>query len=121
MGWARPVKGAAERAGDAVSLVLIIARFTFRSSGNLSGITSGTVGFSGRGRASRVQAGGVRRPRRGRRARRGAGRDAQADRELRWQTRFRAADALSTHSAEHDPRPFPSPEGPLDLDHAFVS
>src|ERR1700694_3830414 len=77
---------------------------------------SGTLGLSRGGRAPRIQAGALRRARRRCGGRHRTRRDAQADREIRHQAGAGTADAVSAHPAEHHSRPFPAPEGALDVD-----
>ena len=77
-------------------------------------------GFSRAGRAPRLQAGDVRRSRRGRGTRRRPGRDAEARREICGKAGGGAADAVPADPAEHDPRPFPPPEGPQYVDDAAL-
>ena len=77
-------------------------------------------GFSRAGRTPRLQAGDVRRPQRARGTRRRPGRDAEAHREICGKAGGGAADAVPADPAEHDPRPFPPPEGPEYVDDAAL-
>src|SRR5260221_520786 len=87
---------------------------------NAPGFVSGTIGIPRGGRTSGLQAGDVRGPRRGRRARYRAGCDAQADRELRGKAVGRVTDVVSAHSSEYDPRSFPSPASQIHVDYATL-
>ena len=76
-----------------------------------TGHATGNFGVSRGSGASCVQAGDVRHAGRACRARHRAGRHAETGGKVRRETRGRAADAVSAHFAEHDPRPLPAAEG----------
>src|SRR5438309_3035428 len=110
----------------AIGAAATVARLTVliitavNTSEPLSGHSAGILVLSRGSRTACLQAGHVRRPRRGFGARYRPGCDAQADREIRGQTAGRVADALSADSTKYDPRSFQTAKSAVRLDHAAV-